>query len=1178
MRPPLDHFQTPLPMNDKQEQTSAPSAKLKQRTLFSFFGKKTAAAAGSAASSSTPKATEPIVPTSPSSISTSQKDDTKAVEAEPELAAEPPHFPPTPSLTSEIVPPTSDSFSTPKRARSAISYAESDDEDSNLKNAEKSRRPTRRRRIVADDDDEADEYVPPASSPAANEDEEMLDAVDEDEDLIVSDDEKPKPAVSRQPRKPRSSGALDAFRMGSTSDTPSASESTSRMSTPSMSSGRNNVLSRDEKRKVRMAAFEKTNAGRYEWLLDIRDADGNRPTDEDYDPRTLYIPPSAWASFKPFEKQYWEIKKNLMDTVVFFQKGKFYELYENDAAIGHQVFALKLTDRVNMKMVGIPEATFEYWAAQFIAKGYRIARVDQLETALGKEMKDRKNSKREEKVVQRGLTQVLTSGTLVDESMLTSDMSTYCMALKEAPNPQSRADGPLLGVCFVDTATGIVRACEFQDDISRTKLDTLLTQIRPRELLLEKSGISQKTMRTIKNGLSASSTIHNIKPYNEFWDQERTVREFDSCDFFDEHKEMPDALRNVLDKNPLAASAVGALVWYLRQLKLDKDIFSMGNFHIYDASQQSTSLLLNGQTLKNLEIFNNSFDGGEEGTLFRLMCRCVTPFGKRLFHSWMNHPLRSPEQINGRLDVVELLLDNPNLRDAILGILHKLPDLERMISRVHASRCKPIDFLRILEGFKRIDTGIHELKEDFGTLMKGTALERIVERMPDMASELDSWSRAFSWSRARDEGVFVPEPGFEPEYDESKTHQNALIDDLHELLNRYKKELKCSSLTFKDIGKEVYQVEVPVDVKVPVSWCKMSGTKKFNRYYTDELRKKIKKLLESQETHFAIEARMQDKFYARFDEKYSDWVRMIKAVASMDCLYSLALASAALGEPCCRPEILDQEQSEVTFEELRHPCVSTLTAGTFVPNDVQLGGMSANMIVLTGPNMAGKSTLLRQTCLAVIMAQLGCYVPAKHARLTPMDSIHTRLGANDDIMSSRSTFMVELSETKKILDESTPRTLVILDELGRGTSTYDGQAIAYAVLHHLVSNIGCLGFFSTHYQSLCTDFVHHKQLRMMQMSALVDEAGRRVTFLYKLVDGVCSKSYGMNVASMASVPEEVVQVAETKSLELEEFTQTKQTESDAITLASDFFHLCSVSANKKPLQTLRLPLILDSFL
>jgi DNA mismatch repair protein MSH6 len=256
------------------------------------------------------------------------------------------------------------------------------------------------------------------------------------------------------------------------------------------------------------------------------------------------------------------------------------------------------------------------------------------------------------------------------------------------------------------------------------------------------------------------------------------------------------------------------------------------------------------------------------------------------------------------------------------------------------------------------------------------------------------------------------------------------------------------------------------------------------------------------------------------------WLAAVKIVAQLDCLISLAKASTALGVPSCRPEFIEDEnaRSVLEFTELRHPCIETTT--TFIPNNIVLGGESPSMDLLTGANAAGKSTILRMTCVAVILAQVGCYVPCEAARMTPVDRIMSRLGAHDNIFAGQSTFMVELSETKKILSEATPRSLVILDELGRGTSSYDGVAVAQAVLHHVATHIGSLGYFATHYHSLATEFMHHPEVATKRMAVRVEPDVREVTFLYKLEPGVAEGSYGMHCAAMCGIPDKVITRAE----------------------------------------------------
>lgn len=890
---------------------------------------------------------------------------------------------------------------------------------------------------------------------------------------------------------------------------------------------------------VKQKAHLKEPEERYSWLANLRDIDGHPIGHSEYDPRTLYIPPLAWSRFSPFEKQYWEIKQKFWDTVVFFKKGKFYELYENDATIGHQMFDLKLTDRVNMRMVGVPEMSLDYWANQFVAKGYKIARVDQSESALGKEMRERDGKKsggKEDKVIKRELSCVLTAGTLVEGSMLQDDMSVYCVAIKEAIVD----DVPAFGLAIVDTATGQFSLSEFVDDVDMTKFETFVAQVRPQELLLEKSTISQKAVRILKNNTGPTTIWNYMKPGKEFWEADITVKELDASEYFvsqdDENLQAwPETLRQAREKE-LVMSAFGAMVQYLRVLKLDRDLITIGNFTWYDPIKKASSLVLDGQTLINMEIFANSTDGGSDGTLFQLLNRCITPFGKRTFKQWVCHPLVDAKKINARLDAVDALNADPSIRDQFSSQLVKMPDLERLISRIHAGNCKSQDFVRVLEGFEQIEYTM-SLLTDSGS--GEGVIGQLIKSMPDLGSLLEYWKTAFDRTKAKN-GILVPKAGVEEDFDNSQEFVEQLHSDLENLLKKVRRDLGSSAICYRDNGKEIYQLEVPIKVKnIPKNWDQMSATKQVKRYYFPELRSLIRKLQEAQETHSQIVKEVAGRFYERFDEHYATWLAAVKIVSQLDCLISLAKASASLGEPSCRPEFVDNERSVLEFEELRHPCLLS-SVEDFIPNDVQLGGERPNIDLLTGANAAGKSTVLRMTCVAVIMAQIGCYLPCQSARLTPVDRIMSRLGANDNIFAAQSTFFVELSETKKILAEATPRSLVILDELGRGTSSYDGVAVAQAVLHHVATHIGALGFFATHYHSLAAEFENHPEISAKRMKIHVDDEERRITFLYKLEDGVAEGSFGMHCAAMCGIPDKVIERAEVAAKQWEHTSRLKE--------------------------------------
>ena len=711
---------------------------------------------------------------------------------------------------------------------------------------------------------------------------------------------------------------------------------------------------------------------RYTWLANLMDADRNPPDHPDYDKRTVYIPPLAWAKFSPFEKQYWEIKQNLWDTIVFFKKGKFYELYEQDATIGHQLFDLKLTDRVNMRMVGVPEMSLDHWANQFVAKGFKIARVDQQETALGKEMRERDGpavkKAKENKVINRELSCVLTAGTLVEGGMLQDDMSTYCVAIKES----AVDDRPAFGVAFVDAATGQFFLSEFVDDVDLTKFETFIAQTRPQELLLEKSALSTKAMRILKNNTGPTTIWNTLKPGKEFWEADITRREFDACSYFassdGEDESWPKVLAEAKDKS-VVMSALGALTYYLRALKIDRELLSLGNFTWYDPIRKATSLVLDGQTLINLEIFANSFDGGVDGTLFLLLNRCITPFGKRMFKQWVCHPLADAERINARLDAVDALNIDSNSRDQFVASMTKMPDLERLISRIHAGSCKVQDFVRVLEGYEQIEYTMSLL----GSVGSGDGLlSKLVESMPDLATALKPWKSAFDHAKAKEHGLLIPEPGADEAFDESQDRIEGIHGELEALLRKARKDLGSNAIVYRDNGKEIYQLEVPVKVKgIPSNWGQMSATKVVKRYYSPQLRNLVRRLQEAQETHAQIVKEAKGRFFARFDEEYMTWLTAVKIVSQLDCLISLAKASAALGEPSCRPTFVENERSALEFEELRHPCMLP-NVMDFIPNDVQLGGETANITMLTGANAAGKSTILRMVRLGYLLCQFPC--------------------------------------------------------------------------------------------------------------------------------------------------------------------------------------------------------------
>ncbi|KAJ4482025.1 muts domain V-domain-containing protein [Lentinula aciculospora] len=923
----------------------------------------------------------------------------------------------------------------------------------------------------------------------------------------------------------------------------------------------------------------------YGFLQDVKDKDGKRPGDPKYDPRTLYIPPKAWKEFTPFEKQFWEIKQNHYDTILFFQKGKFFELYEDDARIGHQEFDLKLTQRVKMSMVGVPEMSFNFWAAKFLGKGYKVGKVEQSETALGAEMRladDKKSGKQKggekEKIVRRELNKVYTNGTLIDGEMITDDEAGHCISVREVESDDGSHN--TFGICVLDCSTSQFDLAVFEDDICRTKLETMIRQIRPKEMLFTKSNLSVSTTRLLKSILPAACLWTGLREveglgYDDTLEDLKT--RFPATDEMSDETDhllpesVPKPIRDMADSKP-AIEALGSLIWYLHQLNIDKDIITMKNFNVYDPMKRGEGLVLDGQTLAHIEVLLNN-EGTEDGSLLKLLGRCVTPFGKRLFRIWLCMPLRQIAAINARLDAVQDLMDHPTFENAFKEIAKGLPDLERVVSRIHARNCKVKDFLKVLMAFKKLSRGLEDLANASESFTSKTVLG-LLRSAPVLIKNIKNIESMFEKPSSEKDDELVPRDGKDETYDEVMTEIEELEQMLDGALKKFEKTLGVKlNWWHSAVGsKEIYMVETAAGQKnIPKDWTKNSGTKAKTRWLVPSLQKSIRSLKEAREKRNTAIREFQFRLYAEFDEDRAVWLRAIRVFAELDCLFSLAKSSTAIGEPACRPEFVEDEAAWVDFKSLRHPtlCAST-SVDDFIPNDIKLGGDVGKIALLTGPNMAGKSTVMRMTATGIIMAQLGMFVPAESARLSPVDSILTRMGAYDNMFSNASTFKVELDECCKILRDATPKSFVILDELGRGTSTYDGMAIAGAVLHELATHTLPLSFFATHYGSLTDDFAYHPNIRNMYMSTIVDDEKRAIVFLYKLIEGVATSSFGTHVANLAGVPIEVVERADVISKNFAEQFKAKLQEKQKkrpsgrlpLVAQADFAYLVQLSIGK----------------
>ena len=615
----------------------------------------------------------------------------------------------------------------------------------------------------------------------------------------------------------------------------------------------------------------------------------------------------------------------------------------------------------------------------------------------------------------------------------------------------------------------------------------------------------------------------------------------------------------------MLASAFGATLYYLKYLHIDQTIIPSIRVSTYDLfpkliaseigqiSASSCPILgVDGSSLVNLEIFQNSIDGTSSGTLFDALDNCITPMGRRKLKYWLVHPLTSIPMIRERQDSISIFCKQGSSLDKfVLSYLKGQPDIERLISRARSRQAKLKEYVLLLDSLVVLISFLENLKSflekhldsvDISLRKESKLFKLVFEHSLDLThleSLLTSLRDSFDRKAALEQGELKLNSGkhSDPAYTSIEKKAASVEKSLDSYLSQMKKELRCSEIKFRDIGNTIYQLEIPSKNcnGLPKDFLLMSKTKTVQRYWTPFIKENVKELEQTKELRSSYLSNLLGSFLDQFNEKYESWQAITEIISDIDCLYSLFIFKENRLQTSCPPQLVASTTPFFHARDLGMYIRQVNLANDFIANDIFLGtncdcpgdGLHPQAVILTGPNMGGKSTLLRQICLCVILAQLGSFVPASSLEMSVFDRIFTRIGAQDNILAGKSTFKVELEETSRILNEATPFSLVILDELGRGTSTLDGHAVAYSVFHSLVSRIGCLSLFSTHYRRLTSDFISFisktipRPLGLWHMSCMVDEHTKEVVFLYKLSHGVCPKSYGMNVARLAGIPDSV---------------------------------------------------------
>ena len=774
------------------------------------------------------------------------------------------------------------------------------------------------------------------------------------------------------------------------------------------------------------------------------------------------------------------------EAVLLFRVGDFYETYGEDAVIASKVLGLVLTKRSNasansVEMAGFPHHSIESYLSKLVRAGYKVAVCDQLE-----------DPKMTKKLVKRGITELVTPGIAYSDQLLEQKENNYLAALYFNGSERS-------GVAFLDISTGSFSIAEGNKDY----LEVLLNDMAPKEILLQRE---------------------YVKGFKEHFGEHWYISQMDEWAF------NPIACREKLLKQlnvetlkgfgvegmVNGITAAGSLLFYL------ESNFNAGVAHICSLKRidRESFVWMDSFTFRNLEIFSSA--AGKEGTtLLQIMDKSLSPQGGRLLRSWLAMPLKSKEEIERRQGVVQYFADFEQKREAVRELVSQVGDLERIVARAAAGKIMPKEVMQLLRGLSIMGP------------LKSLALEDGVEELATLAEGIETFENL---RRIIGEQMMAEPASLFGKGDIIANGVDAELDDLRRvardskeyLLNLQQQESERSGITSLKVGYNNifgYYLEVrnTHKDKVPAEWIRKQTLVNAERYITQELKEYEEKILGAEEKILAIEQRIYASIVAKIQQEIRAIQQSSAIVAQIDLLS--AFAQLAVENNYSRP-IIDQSL-EIEIRQGRHPVIErNMPLGQeYVANDIKLDSQGEQIIILTGPNMAGKSALLRQTALIVLMAQTGSFVPAAYARIGIVDKVFTRVGASDNISKGESTFMVEMTETSTILHNLSPRSLVLLDEIGRGTSTFDGMSIAWAIVEYIHQNgQGAKTLFATHYHEL--NELEERYPRIKNYHIAVKEVGNSVIFLRKLLPGGVAHSFGIHVARMAGMPMQVVESAQ----------------------------------------------------
>ena len=800
------------------------------------------------------------------------------------------------------------------------------------------------------------------------------------------------------------------------------------------------------------------------------------------------------AALSPMMQQYFEIKKQHPDKLLFFRLGDFYEMFYDDAIVASKELELTLTGRdcgqaERAPMCGVPFHSYENYVARLIEKGDKVAICEQMEDpALAKGL------------VKRDVVRVVTPGTVIEQSMLQDDRNNFIASIL-IENGQA-------GLCFADVSTGEAHVTCISGQDLGAQMISELCRYAPSEVLFNPAILDYKDVTAyIKQQLTCAVELLEDSDFEPQACKARVEAQF-SGEF---------CAAAGCEADGLQARALGALLFYLEATQ-KKGVERLKNVHAYAEAQY---MHLSPVTRANLELTQTMRGREKKGTLLWVLDKTSTAMGKRLLRAWIEQPLVSAGAINRRLDAVEELVGGSVTRAELAEALGHVYDLERLMTRTVYGSATPREVYALACTCGRLPE-IKRLCKAFRSEML-TSLADGIDELEDVKELVFRALNDELPISLKDGGVI--RPGYNKEVDELRDIMHGGKGYLAQLEAKLKEETGIRTLKIGYNRVFGYYIEVSRSFtgQVPASFVRKQTLANAERYITEELKTLENKILGASERQLVLEHQLFDDLLHAVAAQLARIQRTAGAVAQLDVL--AALAQVAVNNGYSKPVV--DTSDRLIIEEGRHPVIEQMLAGApFVPNDTVLDCGENRMLIITGPNMAGKSTYMRQTALIALMAQLGSFVPARHCEMGVVDAIFTRVGASDDLAAGQSTFMVEMTEVAEILRYATPKSLVILDEIGRGTSTFDGMSIARAVVEHIAdreAGMGCKTLFATHYHEL-TDLENAID-GVKNYNIAVKKRGEDITFLRRIVRGPADDSYGIEVARLAGLPENVTKRA-----------------------------------------------------